>query len=408
MNNVRMVLAVMTTGLFMATAAQAVDLGVVKVNGFVSQGYIDSSKNNFFGDSTSGGSFQFNELGLDFQSQINDKLRVGAQLLSRDLGKDGNNDVRLDWAYGDYHYSDYLGVRFGKVKLPFGFFNEGRDSDFLRTMIFLPQSIYDENKRDVLVAYQGGGLYGNIPLGPLGDLDYHGYLGTINFNNDSVFINNLKQNAASFVKSGAGNSAATLTSFDLKNDYITGASVIFNPPVTGLKLGMSYLRVMNDMKFTAANSTHTPVSGEFNNKANYVGSLEYTIGDLTLTGEYSELQHRNEVFAPASQSYDQQGYYGMASYSPLKDLTLSALYDVYYQNKDDKDGSNFIAQGKPDFMAWRKDFGVGIRYDVNQNWTMKADYHYIDGCAQSMTTYNDANSLDRYWSYIAIKSSFNF
>ncbi len=121
------------------------------IHGFLSQGYINSVGNNFFADSKDG-TFQINEVGLTIASQVKDQLRLGLQVFPRDLGRDGNNELRLDWGYADYHHADWLGVRLGKIKRPMGLYNEERDSDFLRPMAFLPQSIYDEVRRDMLVA----------------------------------------------------------------------------------------------------------------------------------------------------------------------------------------------------------------------------------------------------------------
>ena len=151
---------------------QAFELGEnLRINGFLSQGYIKSEGNNYLGDSLDG-SFQLNEFGLTLNSTVTDNLRLGLQLLSRDLGAEGNNDVLIDWAMADYRWQDWLGIRLGKGKLPIGLYNQGRDSDFLRPMVFLPQSIYDEGKRTLVVAAVGGSLYGNIALGRSGDLEY--------------------------------------------------------------------------------------------------------------------------------------------------------------------------------------------------------------------------------------------
>ncbi|MDX9709667.1 MAG: hypothetical protein RBT64_08935 [Trichloromonas sp.] len=88
---------------------------------------------HFFGESKDG-SFQINEFGLTLNGELSDNLRVGLQLLSRDLGAEGNNKINIDWGMADYRWRDWLGVRLGKVKLPIGLYNRGRDSDFLRPM----------------------------------------------------------------------------------------------------------------------------------------------------------------------------------------------------------------------------------------------------------------------------------
>ena len=107
-------LLILTQSLFVT----AIDFNGIDIHGYVSQGYLKSDKNNYLVNSKDG-SFEFTELGINFSKEF-EKLRVGLQLLSRDMGEFGNNEIKLDWAMGDYHLRDYLGFRVGKVKIPLG------------------------------------------------------------------------------------------------------------------------------------------------------------------------------------------------------------------------------------------------------------------------------------------------
>ena len=62
----------------------------VDIHGFISQGYLKSDQNNFLAE-TEEGSFQFNEMGLNFNQDVTHDLRIGIQFFSRDLGKNGND-----------------------------------------------------------------------------------------------------------------------------------------------------------------------------------------------------------------------------------------------------------------------------------------------------------------------------
>jgi len=446
MRKIRVLGSIVLLALVFPCAVSASDAGPVRINGFISQGYLNSQENNVFGD-TKGGTTQFNELGLTFNTQLNDKLRAGAQILSRDLGDVGNNELTLDWGFADYHYRDALGLRLGKVKLPMGLYNEGRDSDFLRNMVFLPQSIYDETKRDLLVAYQGAGLYGNLSAGPLGDLDYHGFYGTISFTDDSLLNDALSQNGTFTLRSNlgpvlvpaytpdfgggpAGQALAqqyvqniNLEDLEIQNDYIGGLSL--NTALDGLRMGASYLTVKNDLSFTTNVSIDPTIdaseafqvfrtedwTGSLENTSTMVGSLEYMFSDFVFSYEYAETKREQTFISYEGQNATSQSYYAMLSYMMTDKLSLSVLYDVYYSDKDDKDGSDFVA-GNPaqrkDFMTWRKDLGIGIRYDVNRNWTLKAEVHDVNGTGLFMTVVNDPAELKEDWSYLALKASFNF
>jgi len=125
------------------------------LNGFVSQGYLNTSENNYLVPRSVNGTAAFTEAAITLSARPMDRLRVGIQFLGRNFGDAGNDQVVIDWAYGDYRWKDQLGFLAGKVKLPFGLYNEGRDVDMLRTSIFLPQSVYNEKQRDFILAYEG-------------------------------------------------------------------------------------------------------------------------------------------------------------------------------------------------------------------------------------------------------------
>ena len=124
------------------SVAQVVEFGDVDIHGFVSQGYLQSDENNFIMAQTKEGTFEFNELGINFTTMLLPHLRAGVQLFAKDLGVIGNDQVEIDWAYGDYRWKDWAGIRVGILKIPHGLYSETRDIDALRTCILLPQSVY--------------------------------------------------------------------------------------------------------------------------------------------------------------------------------------------------------------------------------------------------------------------------
>ncbi len=58
----------------------------VDIHGFISQGYIKSSEYNYIVSDSEDGSFQFNEFGINFTSNLTDDIHMGMQLIARDLG----------------------------------------------------------------------------------------------------------------------------------------------------------------------------------------------------------------------------------------------------------------------------------------------------------------------------------
>ena len=124
------------------------------IHGFLSQGYFYTSDNNLFGSSERGGSLDFTEIGVNASWLPLPNLQLAAQLLSRRAGEgEGHQgEIELDFGLADYtvvaSLDSRLGVRLGRVRLPFGIYNDTRDMPFARPSILLPQSIYFERTRE--------------------------------------------------------------------------------------------------------------------------------------------------------------------------------------------------------------------------------------------------------------------
>ncbi|MDD2558570.1 MAG: hypothetical protein RBR43_06870 [Desulfuromonadaceae bacterium] len=388
-----------------SSPARSYDLGnKVRINGFLSQGYIKSQDNNFFGESKDG-SFQLNEFGLTLNGEITDNLRVGLQLLSRDLGAEGNNKINIDWGMADYRWRDWLGVRIGKVKLPIGLYNQGRDSDFLRPMVFLPQSIYDENKRSLVVAATGANIYGNLSVGQGGDLEYQAYYGEVDFPEDSGQAQGMRALGAK----QASRMGKSIAAFEASNRYVYGGSLIYSPPVEGLRLGISYFNGKSkfDFKLLGSDGSIQRAKATGNNRDFIVYSVEYARERWTLALEYMESTANRVVFERDIPGGRSQGGYAQICYRVIDPVAVYALYDLFYANKKDRDGSKLVARGEPDYLGWRKDLGMGLRWDVSDNWVLKAEWHKVDGASLQLPIFNP-EGVKRDWHYYVLKASYNF
>ncbi|MFH1216173.1 MAG: porin [Pseudomonadota bacterium] len=372
----------------------------IQIHGFLSQGYLDSSGNNFLADSK-GGTCQFNEIGVNLNGRINHKLRYGAQILSRSLGDYGDNRIRLDWGLVDFHSQDWAGIRLGKVKIPIGFYNTERDSDFLRPMIFLPQSIYDETRRDNWLSHWGGEIYGSLATESIGDFDYQLFYGRVEYDDDSVLhdatLTNINSRLASI---GNPLFPSAIDRFNRKNDNLYGFSLIYAPPVENLRLGFSFIRQED------AFSKSGLALGSYRTNSNFVLSLEYILQNFTICAEYGENDRTQTLLDSTTFDGPNQSWYVMLTYALTDKLSFSVLYDEYYRDKHDKKSSSHLS-GRANPTPWRKDWGFGVRYDFNENWTMKGEWHTVDGAALLQDFFN-SEGVARYWQYGALKISFNF
>ncbi len=399
----KIIMVALIGALFCAPAlSTAIELGDVDIHGFVSQGYLESTDNNYLAE-TEDGTFEFNEFGLNFATEF-DKLRIAFQLFSRDLGDEGNNDISLDWAMGDYRFNDAFGIRAGKIKMPIGFYNQLRDLDMLRTSIFLPASIYGETMREITNAHQGGEVYGFLNAGNAGDVSYKLFYGTIDVDEDSLFINNMLYQLS------------FLSDPSVTNEYVTGGALQWNTFIQGLRLGASYWNGDFDADATANDllgpGTTADADAIYDVESSWVASIGYNWLDLELTAEYRQEKYTLAIDVdPLGEIIDDtttsEGWYIMASYRVKDWLAAGLYYSEYYSDRDDKDGENLEAAGTPDYYAWQKEIVPTIRFDINEYWNIKLEAHFVNGAAQVLDL-NNTDGKEEDWTLYAVKTSFSF
>ncbi len=379
----------------------------LQIHGFVSQGYMKSNDNNYLTQSSEG-SFEFNEVGINMRASLSDSLSVGAQLIGRDLGETGNNEVRIDWAYGDYNVAEWLGVRAGRVKIPVGMYNEERDIDAVRVPVLLPQAIYPENFRDLTIAVNGVSLYGNLQLNALGSLAYVAYIGGVDFDHDD---NGLARVIESFAP-------VDVTNIDV--DYSLGGALNWDTPVPGLRLHASYNR-LSDIR-AEQTLLFPPFSQSVSVNTRYSISaygLEYAWNRLVLAAEcqiHRGTNYTTTVGVPGEvrDSNYQRAYYGMATYQLLDNLAVGGMYGMHYLDWRDKDGDNLAALGLPRYLSYQRDAALFARVDLTPQWTVKAEYHFMKGASQLFASENTPNPLipipdiEETWQMLLLKVSYTF
>ncbi len=357
------------------------DLPALQLHGFVSQGYLLTSANNYLAP-TSNGSFEFSEAAINVTLPATDRLRLGMQLFSRQLGSLGDYKAVFDWYYLDYHWRDWLGVRAGRVKLPFGLYNDSSDIDAARTAVLLPQSVYPTQNRDFLLAQTGVEIYGFGDLGTAGGIDYRLYAGTI-------FLE---------LKAQPGSPVA-VTDEDVP--YVAGGRILWIPLV-GLRLGgsLQFLRI----------DTHFLVPGigliGFRIPAKLgVASAEYTVRDFLFAAEYSrwivDAESSNAAVIPSSSTTSERAYL-LASYRISPVLQLGAYGSLYFPDVDRRGYARETRQN---------DFALTLRFDVNRWWLVKLEGHYLHGTAALSPTANGNLPLARLepdWALFAVKTTVYF
>ena len=348
-----------------------------EVHGFVSQGFILSTENEYLAHSKRG-SFELSEAALNVTKTLTDELQMGFQLFAHDLGPIGNYRPQFDWYYLDYRPRDWLGLRAGRLKVPFGLYNELNDIDVARVPILLPQSIYPVDHREFLFAQAGAELYGDLRLGGMGSLEYRAYGGTL-------------------TSDLALPPPAGVTPREVNVPYLYGGRLLWSTPLDGLSVAASGQAVRFDayydfdpalraaleqLTLLPAGLTY-PMPVKFR-VTRWVASLAYAAHDIDLAAEYS--RWKGEFYSDAPLLFPpetvNERYYAMASYR-IGWLSPGVYYSRYFINVDEREGR----------QRYQHDLAGTLRFDFNEHWLLKLEAHSMNGTAGLDN--RDLNALNR-------------
>jgi hypothetical protein len=352
-----------------AGAAEIGDPGspsTVDVHGFVSQGYIKSTANDYLVDSSGAGSFEFSEAGLNFTVQPLDRLTIGLQLFAYNLGTSGNLTLRADWFYLDYHFRDWLGIRAGRVKLVYGLYNDISDIDAARTPILLPPSIYPLSNRDLLFGVQGGEVYGYARIGRAGGLEYRAVGGAIDIPLPSQIGQPIQA-----------------SSVDIP--YLVAGRLMWETPLDGLRLGGSVVALrLNEGVFFPGAPTDAATESARATLYGWIGSIEYVAHDLQLAAEYAQTRSESRELAPTptqAPTVVSSGGYALATYRVSRWFQPGAYYSFAYANRNLGPQSDIPANGilTTNDENVQDDLAGTLRFDVNSFWIVKLEGHYMHG-----------------------------
>jgi hypothetical protein len=373
--------AALSSGLSASAQAQPSDDGArlhgLQVHGFISQGFLKTTDNDYLVKSSEG-SFEFSEAGVNLTTQLADRLRVGVQFFAFNLGNMGRFNVKADWFYLDYRLRDWLGMRAGRLKIPYGLYHDVSDIDAARAPALLPSSIYPFTNRELLLAQTGVEFYGYLPVGRAGALDYRVYGG-------AVPLELPPQDAAPI----------PLTS--LRVPYIAGLRLLWETPLDGLRVGVTgvYLRVIATAIYPPP-MLLTVTANEYGG----VGSIEYAAHDLLLAAEYGRTRvsnHYEPLLAPDA-TVTSEGGYLLSAYRLKRWLQPAAFYSLLYPNHDLREGRQNV----------QHDLAGTLRFDVNDYWIIKLEAHYMHGTASLAGAADVRAAMPANWGLFVFKTTAYF
>ncbi len=430
-----------------SSTAFAVDDFGLQLHGFASQGYVRTDgqlyeNTGLWGRDTNSGTFELNEFAVNITATPVDRLRIGAQFIAYDIGKYGNDEVQIDWAFGQYQVPtdiNWLDVNFvaGRFKTGHGLYNDFRDLDMTRTPVFLPRATYSASFRDFFLAANGAQINSSLRSDSFGSLDLSGYVGTQNIDGSDgpifdTFKNGIAQAAPTIP--GVGTLTMKLTSADsITLERMSGGYATWNTPVNGLRLKVSNLYV-HDMRLNggvldvtmpvnpglgAASGTtaRTSLDIYIHHWTDIMTGFEYQKGDFTFAGEYTN-QYWKATTDTGALDFVGTGFPGpfppASVDQPASTRMLTARANQFYGSV------NYQLTTMPGFLSNVHVFGAynwsqsrfdnstsytksvvfAVRYDVTDHFLLKGEFERI----QETTSANQ----HIYGNIFSLKTTFDF
>jgi hypothetical protein len=319
-----------------AGAAGGVDLagGHLVINGAGGAAFAITG-NNAFQDSAlnadTDGTFRNLDFSLALTARLSPQITVATQLFFDEIGAP---EAGVDWSFVEIRFANWLKVRAGKVKLPFGISNEVEAVGTLRPFYSLPATVYGPTAITT-EAYYGVGLTGEIFGGPGWTLDYDLYGGETTL----VTVEPFSRLTAPLVP------GAVVAADEDDARGLFGGRLTLGTPVEGLSLrGSAYRAMLDDSSFLVA-----------------MLSVEYA-GDRWLV--------RAEGFRAAETTMNHGGYLEVARF-----LTPQIQIATQLQ------GMRTHATGVPDgsSLLWHLSATLGLNYWFSPGMVVKAAISGIEG-----------------------------
>jgi len=367
----------------------------LEVHGFVTQGFIKTSANRFFGDSGKG-SFEFNELGINAAIEPTDSLRLSGQILSRQAGDMSNGSPVVDFAVADLSLfssaENKFNVLIGRVKNPIGLYNDTRDVAFTRPALFLPQTVYFQSVRSLALSADGVALRANHFSG-LGDLELQ-----VGFGQPLVDDN------VEYAYLGQGLRA------DYENDGLSWVGrLMFTSSSERWRFAFSAASVSLDFD-PAPGDAITQGETDF---VHMVASARYSSSRFSISAEYT--LEPVEYYGFAGTAFDgvsptYESFYTQANWRVIEGVDLMLRHEQGFIDRNDRDGSDFQSvTGLPGHSRYSKATAVGLGWEVDSSILLRAEYQWHKG---TMILSNKENPLttprNRDWEMFALSFSYRF
>jgi hypothetical protein len=365
----------------MSTKASALEWldGKVQVHGFAGQGATYTDHYQIFGTSRDV-SLDFREMGLNTSVKVMPNLLISAQGMYRETGGTDIDKVWLDFAQADYSIplfdsSFVVGVRGGRVKIPFGLYNDTRDVLWTRPSVLLPQSIYFDALafRQGMIAGDGGVVYGRYAHGE----------NRFGWEFLAVDPQDDKGGVTAFVTG-------------IPSIFQKGEGILEGRPLLIGRAFYEWMGGRGKLVFSVVDLDRDFRSSSLfyqdgNTKMTYpLFSAQFNAEKWSLTAEYGWIDSQRTGYSPFLQNLPtwkentSENFYVQGEYRFTPDFSMLLRYDVLHLNRDDRDGremSRLTGGLIAPHRFYARDLTAGVRWEFARNFLLAADYHYVNGTA---------------------------
>lgn len=388
--------------LLSSLSSKAYDIGDFSFHGFVTQGYLNTAGNNFLIGDSRGGTFDFNEIGLNafYQPANQSRFYLATQVISRNVGDLEDQQVDFDYALlGINILSDdenQLGIKLGRIKNPYGFYNYTRDVPGTRTGVLLPQSMYFEPSRNDSLRSEGM-LLTYIRSGDFGSVTFDWLYGKMAVREKDLFPHD-----------------------DMDLEYIDAKyrnvfRVMYDLPDNRTRFGFSYLTMDLSGGYEYKMPSYLPMTSELHGKSIYpILSFQYADDDWTITSEYS--WPRLYVKTSWESAFIGNGdieavsehlehFYLEWLYQVRYDISAFVRYERFYFDKKDKEASTYPGVIHP---AYSEGGVIGGTWNITDCLSLRSEFYVYEGVANLSGQAVTDDEVDRYWNMFLMQVVYQF
>lgn len=381
----------------------------LRFQGFVSQRLTSSSgKNDFFGDTAGKLSTDYTEIGVGGSWRPRPQWLLSGQAIYRRGGESEEKRIETDYLYVAYtpweSEAGHLTAKLGKIKVPYGLYNDMRDTPMTRPGIQAPQSIYLDSLRQLNQAANGFHLEGERMLG-----------------DDTVTLrlSQIKPNVRSDNTFWAflGDRTVFPGGLDSPDNKAFAGQLAYDRNGGRVRAMFSHAQGIARYRPGAGDPW---TAGELGFKFSAL-SLQWNGEHFSLTGERARNRFRTHLgsatIVPDQRSLD-VGYswyvQGQWRFAPRWEALLR--YDVNCIDQNDADGTSYAAAnpGRAAWTRYAKDWTVGLRYRLDRQWLLAGELHHVDGAswlppADNLTNgqWNSINT-SKIWNLFLLQATYQF